>query len=186
MTAVHRDQVKGQRFGLLADTHDDAVDWPTALDLIRAAMGEVDGIIHCGDLCTGRALETLSAIAPVWAVRSRADAPAAPPLLVEGPRILEAGRVRIGVVSSLSAAPVGAEVDPAVRFVRTAGRDVADRLFGGIVDVCVFGGTHRAEIVATGGTLFVNPGSPTLAARRSLGVLVVDGQSASVDVRPIG
>jgi hypothetical protein len=185
MVTVRRDAVNGQRFGLLADTHDNAVDWPAALTRIRAAMGEIDGIIHCGDFCTAQALETLSAIAPVWAVRSPADAPALPPALVDGPRVLEAGRVRIGVVSSLGAEPVAAEVEPALRFVRTAGRDVADKLFGEPVDVCVFGGTHRAEIVATGGTLFINPGSPTLAARRSVGVLLVDGQGASVEVRPI-
>lgn len=186
MASMHRDRVTGRTFGLLADTHDNAVDWTAAMDQIRAALGDVDAIIHCGDLCTSRALKTLSAVAPVWAVRTQADVPASPPVLVEGPRILEAGRVLIGVVSSLSAEPVGAEVAPAVRFVRTTGHDVASRLFGGPVDVCVFGGTHRAEIVTTGGTLFINPGSPTLAERRSVGVLVVHDQSASVELRSIG
>jgi predicted phosphodiesterase len=94
--------------------------------------------------------------------------------------------VHIGVVSSLSAEPVGAAVDPAVRFIRTTGRDVSERLFGESVDVCVFGGTHRAEIVTTGGTLFINPGSPTLAQHRSVGILMVDGQSACVEIRPLG
>src|SRR5262245_39535038 len=144
MTTVRRDSLKGGRFGLLADTHDDAVDWPAALDLISSAMGDVDAIIHCGDLCTAQALESLAGIAPVWAVRTQADAPPSPPALVDGPRVLEAGRVRIGVTTSLSAGPVHAEVDPAVRFVRTEGPDVAKKLFGEAVDVCVFGGTHRA------------------------------------------
>ncbi|HKU99592.1 MAG TPA: metallophosphoesterase family protein [Vineibacter sp.] len=180
----YRNRVTGHRFGLLADTHDNAVDWPKALDQIRAALGDVDAIVHCGDLCTGQALATLVDIAPVWAVRTSADVAASPPVLVDGPRVLEAGRVLIGVVSTLNA--VGAEVNPTVRFVRTAGRGVADSLFGRPVDVCVFGGTHRAEIIATGGTLFVNPGSPTLAERRSVGILVVDDQSARVEIRSIG
>jgi len=186
MVALHRNRVMGHTFGLLADTHDNAVDWSKALDHIRAALGDVDAIIHCGDLCTSQALVTLSDIAPIWAVRTQADVTASPPVLVDGPRILEAGRVQIGVVATLSADPVGAEVNPAVRFVRTTGRDVAGRLFGGPVDVCVFGGTHRAEIITMGGTLFVNPGSPTLADRRSAGLLVVDGESARVEIRSVG
>jgi len=186
MATPHRDRVMGRRFGLLADTHDNAVDWPKALDEIRAALGEVDAIIHCGDLCTRQALVTLSSIAPVWAVRTQADVAASPPRLVDGARVLEAGRVQVGVVATLNADPVGAEVNPAVRFVRTAGSDVAASLFGGPVDVCVFGGTHRAEIIAVGGTLFVNPGSPTLADQRSVGILVVDDQSARIEIRPIG
>src|SRR5262249_24890360 len=102
MTTVRCDAMPGRRFGLLADTYDDAVDWPVALTRILAAMGAIDGIIHCGDLCSAQALETLSAVAPVWAVRSPADTLASPPALVDGPRVLQAGRVRIGVVSSLS------------------------------------------------------------------------------------
>ena len=42
--------VAGRRFGLTADTHDDLVDWPAILASLKAAWGEVDGVLHCGDL----------------------------------------------------------------------------------------------------------------------------------------
>lgn len=85
---VH-DHVSGHRFGLSADTHDNLVDWPAAVALIRSVLDGVEGLIHCGDLCTHQALETLSAIAPVWAVRSADDAPPLAPALVAEPRILD-------------------------------------------------------------------------------------------------
>ena len=85
MTPLPRNEIKGRRFGLLADTHDNLIAWPETLERIRAALGTVDGIIHCGDLCTRQALDDLSGIAPVWAVRSSADAAESPPELVDGP-----------------------------------------------------------------------------------------------------
>jgi uncharacterized protein len=175
------DRIEGRRFGLLADTHDALVDWPTSLAAIRAALGAVDGVIHCGDLTTASAIETLTDIAPVWAVRSINDPVEALPSLTDGPRVLEVGGLRIGVVCSLGAKPIEAHTDPTVRFGRVTGSDVAQRLFGTAVDVCCFGGTHRAETLATGGTLFVNPGSPTLAKQRSITVLTIDAGAVSVE-----
>jgi putative phosphoesterase len=178
---MRTDRIEGRRFGLLADTHDALVDWPAALTTIRAALGAVDGIIHCGDLTTASALETLARIAPVWAVRSAGDPLEAAPTLIDGSRVLEVDDVRIGVVCSLAASPIEAQTDPTVRFGRVAGADVAQRLFGGAVDVCCFGGTHRAETLASGGTLFVNPGSPTLAKQRSVAVLTIDVGTVAVE-----
>ena len=180
---MRTDRIDGRRFGVLADTHDNLTDWPRAVAAIRAAFGAVDGIIHCGDLSTPAALESLAAIAPVWAVRSAGDPPEAAPVLIDGPRVLHVGGVRIGVVFALSGEPINAETDPTVRFGRVSGTDVAQRLFGGAVDVCCFGGTHRAETLTTGGTLYVNPGSPTLAKTRSVALLTIEGESVSVETR---
>jgi hypothetical protein len=186
MSKVRRDRLEGTRFALLADTHDDLVEWPAALAQIRQAVGEVDGVIHCGDLSSPAAIESLAAIAPLWGVRSAGDPPEAPPVLIDGPRIIEAGEVRIGVVCSLALEPVCAETDPHLRFTECDGPEAVERLFGQPVDVCVFGGTHRAEIVAAGGVMFVNPGSPTLAKQRSVAVLTVDGAAAIIDIRHLG
>jgi putative phosphoesterase len=180
------DRVEGRRFGLLADTHDALVDWPSALGAIRIALGAVDGIIHCGDLTSPSAIETLADLAPVWAVRSASDPAEAVPALTGGPRVLEIGGVRIGVVCSLAGQPIEADTDPTVRFGRVTGAAVARRLLGGAVDVCCFGGTHRAEILATGGTLFVNPGSPTLAKQRSVAVLTIDAGTVAVETLRLG
>jgi predicted phosphodiesterase len=50
------------------------------------------------------------------------------------------------------------------------------------VDVCIFGGSHRTAIAVSGGTLFVNPGSPSLAEKKTLGVLEVDHGTVSVEI----
>ncbi len=183
---VPRHRVKARRFGLLADTHDDAVDWPKAVEKIRAAWGEVDAIIHCGDLCTPRAIETLSQIAPMWATRNPQTDPAAtPPVLVDGPRVLEVGASGIGVLFSLAGEPVKAETDPVLRFSGLGPEKALQTLFGGKVDVCVWGGTHAARVSAAAGTLFVNPGSPTLAKSRTVGVLTLENGTAGVEILPV-
>ena len=162
---MHRRTIEGKRFALLADTHDNLVDWPAALGAITKAAGAVDGFIHCGDLSTPRTLDTLAEIAPVWAVRAKDDPPADDDRLVDGGRVLDVGDVRVGVVFSL-----------------VPGAGAADALFGERVDVCVFGGTHAPAIVAAGGTVYVNPGSPTLAKKRSLGIMSVDNGCASLEL----
>jgi putative phosphoesterase len=183
MPPIPRNQIKGRRFGLLADTHDNKVAWPETLQRIRTALGTVDGIIHCGDLCTRQALDDLAGITPVWAVRSSVDPMESVPELVEGPRILQVGDVQIGIVNSLSAAPIKAEVSgDSLCFPHAGGAQVSSMLFGGSVDVCVFGGSHKAAVAVNGGTLFVNPGSPSLAEKKSVGILIVDQGTVSVEI----
>jgi predicted phosphodiesterase len=89
--------VSGRRFGVTADTHDDLCDWPAVLAGLTAAWGRVDAILHCGDVTSPLALETLAAIAPVYATRSDGDPPAAPPQLDDGPRLLALDGVRVGL-----------------------------------------------------------------------------------------
>jgi hypothetical protein len=183
VTPIPHNQIKGRRFGLLADTHDNLVAWPETLERIRTALGPVDGIIHCGDLCTSQALDDLSRLAPVWAVRSSADPVESPPVLVDGPRILQVGDVRIGIANSLSVEPVKADVDGSrLRFPHIKGSQVSSTLFGSSVDVCIFGGSHRTAVAVSGGTLFVNPGSPSLADKKTVGILEIDRGTASVEI----
>ena len=181
-----RQRIEGRRFGLVADTHDVAVDWPAAVEQIRAAMGPVDAIIHCGDLTSPKAVEGLAKIAPVWATRNPAgDADPFPPVLIDGPRILEVGSAGIGVVFALTTDPINAETDPHLRFPRHSPEASMNMLFGGKVDVCVFGGTHAPLVASAAGTLFVNPGSPTLAKTRTVGVLTLEDGLAQVEIRPV-
>jgi putative phosphoesterase len=162
---MDRRAIEGRRFALVADTHDNLVDWPAALSAIAAAAGAVDGFIHCGDLSTLAALDTLGERGPVWAVRSEGDPPAKAPRLVDGARVLEAGGLTIGVTFAL-----------------TPAAGAAQALFGAPVDVCVYGGTHAAAIGAAGGVLYVNPGSPTLADKKTIGVLTIEAGLASVEI----
>jgi uncharacterized protein len=159
----------GRRFALVADTHDVHCDWKAALSELSQAWGAVDAILHCGDLTSPAALETLAGIAPVYATRNDMDPPASPPVLVDGARLFRAGDLMIGMVFSLGEGPI------------TTG--TAQRLFGQQPEVCVFGATHAPQIASAGGTLFVNPGSPTLAQQRSTAILSIEGAAASVELK---
>jgi putative phosphoesterase len=162
----------GRRFGLTADTHDDLVDWPAILAGLRSAWGDVDGVLHCGDITSAAALESLAGIAPTYATRNDGDPPAAPPALSDGPRVLSLGGVRIGLTFNLP----GAAMSP----------EGAASLFGGPVAACVYGGTHEARLDDIGGVLFVNPGSPSLAKRRTAAVLTTDAGRVSAEILDIG
>ena len=59
-------------------------------------------------------------------------------------------------------------------------------LFGAPVDVCVFGGSHLAATLCAASTLFVNPGSPSLAAQRNLAILEVRGSVAAIEQMKLG
>lgn len=164
--------VAGRRFGVTADTHDALVDWPKLAATLREAWGDIDGVIHCGDITTPAALEQLGAFAPVYATRSEDDPPPTPPVLCDGPRVLNIGGVRIGVTFAL---PDAAKT--------VAG---ATQLFGGAVAVCIYGGTHEAHVGQQEGMAYVNPGSPSLAKQRTTAVLTVDGGRASVELVELG
>ena len=161
-------QVTGRRFGLTADTHDNKTDWPSVLAALKSAWGAVDGVLHCGDITSAAALAALGDVAPVYATRSSGDPPAAPPALVDSPRVLDVEGVRIGLTFSLDEAAKTAE-------------GVA-RLFQGLVAACVYGGTHEASVASIDGVLFVNPGSPSLAKTRTAGLLTVEAGQASARI----
>lgn len=142
------------RVGLIADTHDEVVPWDRVQSQVAEAFSGVSLILHCGDLTTTGVLDRLEAIAPIVAVRSGGDPPPAPPRLLDGPQVLEAGGVAIGLVHTLP--------------------EDGDVAFGRAVSVVVHGGTHEASIEEREGILYVNPGSPTLADEVSVGVLQLD------------
>jgi putative phosphoesterase len=161
----------GRRFGLTADTHDDLADWPAALAALRQAWGAVDGVLHCGDITHLPALADLAGIAPVYATRSQDDPAPQPPLLTDGPRTFRIGELTVGLVFQLGKAPLDA--------------DTARAAFGERVDVCIFGGSHQPRAAVSGGVLYVNPGSPSLAKQRTTAVLTVEGGVADVEIIPI-
>ncbi|WP_110855589.1 metallophosphoesterase family protein [Paraburkholderia silvatlantica] len=120
------------RIALVADTHN--LLRPELLAFVEGA----DAIVHAGDICEKRVLDTLAAIAPLTAVRGNNDHGAwADALPVQTTVAL--GGVRLAVVHELP----GLQGDPA-----------AD----GMAAV-VSGHSHRPALETREGVLYVNPGS---------------------------
>ncbi len=149
------------RIGLISDTH--GLLRPEALD----ALAGVERIIHAGDIGGPEVIETLSAIAPVDAVRGNNDkgvwAAELPAWLA-----LEFEGVGIHVLHDLN----DMDVEPTA-----AG-----------FHVVIAGHSHKPLIKEREGLLFVNPGSA--GPRRfslpvTLGYLTVAAGKASATIKPL-
>lgn len=148
--------------GVVADTHlsDEQKELPAPL--VEGLRG-VDLILHAGDINTAGALRLFEALAPVRAVAGNNDAP---DLQRSLPRIryFRFGRFRVGLMH-------GHGVD------RLTARQAAERVLRGVVDVAVFGHSHRPLCEWHDGFLLFNPGSATnkrWERRFSYGVLRID------------
>jgi putative phosphoesterase len=149
---------------LISDTH--GLVRP---EITRAFEG-VHLIVHAGDVGGPAVLAALRAIAPVEAVFGNVDDVHDPDLA--GQRTIPIGNLTLHVSH-------GHELGrptPALVLSRYA------------ADVLVFGHTHRAAVVRTGGRLVVNPGAagpkrfdvqPTIAR------LTVNGTAADVEIIPL-
>ena len=120
------------RIGLVSDTHD--LLRPKVLDWLRGS----ELILHAGDICSPRVLESLAAIAPVTAVRGNNDVGDWASRLREV-EVVTAGGLDILVIHDLSQLPDLA-TQPAVR-------------------VVVSGHSHKPLVQQRGPVLFINPGS---------------------------
>jgi putative phosphoesterase len=146
------------KIGLIADTHDNLVEWDAIQPRVAHAFDGVDLIVHCGDLSTLGVLDRLAEIAPVVAVRSPADPPADGERLFDGPHWIEHAGSAIAVVNAL-------------------GEQTFDD-----VAVVAHGGTHQASVERRAGQLVVNPGSPSLAETVTVAVLELDGGRAEATI----
>ncbi|HJV87393.1 MAG TPA: metallophosphoesterase family protein [Noviherbaspirillum sp.] len=150
-----------QRIGLIADTH--GLLRPEAL----LALKGVDLIIHAGDICDAKVLQTLREIAPVVAVRGNNDRGAWAEALAER-ETLDIGGVKIHVVHDIA----DLDLDP-----KSAG-----------IDVIISGHSHRPSVKREGGVQYVNPGSA--GPRRfklpiSLGFLHIKDGSARIELQAL-
>jgi len=152
------------RVGLIADTHDEKVDWTKIQPAVARAFDGVGLVLLCGDLQTLGVLDQLEEIAPVRAVRGKTDPPAEPPRLIDGPMVVETGDVTIAVFRA----------EPETGAAGLAGADVV-----------VYGSTHEPVVKVVNGAIFVNPGSPSLAATRCVAVLELGGARPAVTLVPL-
>jgi putative phosphoesterase len=142
---------------VVADSHDEVVDWAPVRDRLAELFAGADLIVHCGDATTAQVHDDLAAIAPVVATRSPGDPPPDPPRLTDGPRVVRHAGIDVGIVFDL---PAGVAVDD---------------LFGQPVRLVLYGGTHAPGIEQRDdGTVLVNPGSPTLAERATVALVEID------------
>lgn len=145
------------RIGLIADSHVTRRGqlWRQVFD----AFAGVDAILHAGDVWAPAAIDELAEVAPVHVARGNGDVDVADARMQDACRIAF-GAVTVGVLHEF---PSPSRRTPDFVLAQAGAR------FGGArPDVVVYGHTHIEEIHTVGGTLFVNPGSPTLPHNKSL------------------
>ncbi len=149
------------KIGVLSDTH---LREPTGeLERALEVMGDVELIVHCGDIVSLDVIEFLEKKAPVKAVCGNMDPPEVSKVLPKK-LVFEVEGIKIGITHGYGA-PWG--IEERVRQV-FSGEDL---------DVIVFGHTHNPVNQKIKGILFFNPGSPTdkfYAQENTLGVLEVE------------
>jgi len=173
--------------GLISDTHiPEAGD--ALPDEIWPAFQGVDLILHAGDLHILDVLDRLEDIAPVRAVRGNGDdglggrSPVPDDPRLKPVELLSIDGLRIGMTHGI---PLPEEL-PGIPLEKTM-----DRLFGGGVDVLIFGDTHVDYVKQHESVLLVNPGSPTLPYNLvgflgTVGILEINGGRPEARIIPLG
>jgi putative phosphoesterase len=147
--------------GLISDTHV-PVRAKCIPKMVFKVFGDVDFIVHAGDLVELTVLDELEQLAPVLAVHGNMDGPQVSGAL---PKLnsLKVSDWKIGVMH-----------DPNTMFGMGKMREIA--MQNGF-NVFVYGHTHSSSIKWEGKTLYINPGSPTnpksLLSRPSVALLKV-------------
>jgi putative phosphoesterase len=167
------------KIGLISDTHSagSGRDLP---DVVLRALGDVELILHCGDLeCLG-VLDYLETIAPVLAIRGYEDPMEPGDRLAPSTRVVSVEGISIGMVHDIQWPTPRISTTPdgtGLVFPPGRSRDIFEKKFGQPVDVVIFGDTHEELICHYDGTLIINPGSPTYPGRQhprgSLGTLAI-------------
>ncbi len=169
-----------QRIGVISDTH--IVGEPGELFAPLARLwGEIDLILHAGDVTSPLVIATLERIAPTTVVAGNMDGVGGTAMW---PRttIVSLGRFAIGLTHGDLMRSM-ADMQPPARW-RPSGRFDTAALHAYLrsqfppVDAIVFGHTHRPHHMVDEGILFFNPGAFAGGygrdAFRMVGVLTLD------------
>ena len=174
------------RVGLISDTH-----VPEAGDKLPGEvfdlLGDVDLVMHAGDMHIIDVLDWLETIAPVIGARGNGDGDGfRPPFPDDDPRVkhahvFEADGTRIGLIHGF---PLPADIP------WTTTEALMERNFGGPVDVIVCGDTHVAHVERTpSGVLIVNPGSPALPRNirepGHVAILTIEDGNVTPEILPL-
>lgn len=150
------------KIGVISDTHipKSAKKIP---DTVFSIFNDVELIIHAGDIVEESAIQQLQAIAPVVAVHGNRDSDQLKAMLPET-RILELQGFRIGIFHGHG--------DKGTTLQR-----MPDFFKGISLDCIIFGHSHIPFNQRINGTLYFNPGSPTVKKKQkypTVGLLVLD------------
>ena len=148
------------KIGVISDTHlfqDDIQRVPP--ETLHAFYG-IDLILHCGDIFSLSVLDYLETLCPVIAVQGYKDTTDEDCRVRGRTWVVEAENIRIGMVHDINwPSPRLLTDDGLLEFPPEPIADITKIKFGSIVDVIVFGDTHKPLITRHDGVLFVNPGS---------------------------
>lgn len=155
------------RIGLISDTHLPSSirdPWPE----VAVAFGQVDLILHAGDIVTPRILDWLENTAPVLAALGNNDFDMDDPR-VKPTHTLDVEGWRLGLVHDVTS---GVKFDSPV-------------------DIIVSGHTHYERLAHQEGEVHINPGSPTLPHHYStrlgtVGILIVERDRLSATIVRLG
>jgi len=168
MTTLQVEPLAGTTFGLVADAHVHPGGGPGLPETALNAFRTVDAIFALGDMGDAAALDLLSTVAPVVAVRGADDAPDDPRLAAER-RVFSHGDRRIGALFDGTAQGLFTGNDPFA--VAPGFASALHETFGCPVGLVLCAGSHKPLVAWSEGVLIVNPGSPTLAERPSVALL---------------
>ena len=157
--------------GVVSDTHLSGRNLNLPAPLVEG-LRDVDLILHGGDINTASALRLFEPFAPVRAVVGNNDEPALQRLLPLR-RYFRFGRFTAGLMH-------GHDVD------RLTARQAAEREFRGVVDLGIFGHSHRPLSAWIDDFLLFNPGSATSKRwepQFSYGLIHIDQESVQPELR---
>lgn len=158
------------RIGLLSDTHLNGCSLST-LKPIQQAFGQVDLILHAGDITHQSVLDCCRILAPVHAVKGNMDIHGEVSNLPDK-RILNLENCKVGLIHGWGS-PVGLKTRVFEAF-------EADN-----VTVIVYGHSHNPAIDEWQDCLLINPGSPfdkRFAPFHSVAVLTLDSGKATAEI----
>ncbi len=156
--------------GLIADTHLEQCSL-AKIKTIEKHLGNVDAILHAGDITHVSVLDCLETIAPVQAVKGNMDIS---PAISHLPSkiVLKMSGYRIGLIHGWGA-PHGIR--------NRIQKSFADDN----VSIIIYGHTHQADVFDNGRLLMINPGSAfdrRYAPFCSIGRLRLETDKASAEI----
>ena len=157
------------KIGVISDTHI-PVSAQKLPQKVYDYFKDCDLIIHAGDAVEVSVIEELGKLAETKAVRGNMDSLELKQRLPEK-LVLNVGGKTIGVVHGKG---------PAFKV-----QDVVSGLFGGRMDIIIFGHSHVPFNEKKDGTLFFNPGSATdkvFSRYRSFGVIEIKGDDIRAEI----